>query len=346
MDDSKTESPRKRDSATGLIAALVVFIAVLIYEWLADGRTVPIIRELSYSTGGFEVKKIYEFPHIRGFTGEADRTGDFYATIQTSLSYFAFDTRTGEYVWKNNLCTGRDGGRTIIVSKPILYAATALGIYACQANTGEYVWYTRLGNGHVAVIPQLEPDASILRVYYGDLVYELDPSSGEIQDKYSKGDLHWKIGQVGIYSDERDFMEGRDLETGKVLWENRQNVFWVDEWAIPLQLDSNTLLVKVLGAAICRFDFVEGIYNWCSDQEYLSNISVDAQNLVGYAIRSDFVLVGIDLQTGAIQSETGFSPSELPENDNNVYWYFTAVTDKNTVLAFFGDSTQLFVLNR
>ncbi|MBN1149236.1 MAG: PQQ-binding-like beta-propeller repeat protein [Anaerolineales bacterium] len=344
MDDNKKKSTRRRDITTWLIAGLFVYGLSVVCWRLSGGKAPVVVRELSYSTGGLEVRQVYEFPRIGYYVSEADKAGVFYAISQSDM--FAFDTFSGEYLWQSDRCTGRDGVYTIIVSDTVLYGATALGIYACEVKSGEYIWSTTLGTGHVAVIPQLEPDVSILRVYYGDIVYELEPSSGEIVDKYSKGDLRWKAGQVGIYSDSRDTMKGRDLETGEVIWENREAVFWVGEWHIPLQLDSKTLLVKVRGGAVCSFDFTRGVYNWCSAQEYISNLGVDNRSMVGYIIRSDFALVEIDLQTGTIVSETGFSPSRLSENDHNVYWYFTAATEESTILAFFGDSKQLFVLSR
>jgi outer membrane protein assembly factor BamB len=282
----------------------------------------------------------------------ADESGLFYSIsgrTYTSISerlyrLFAFDTNLGTYAWKSDYCTRENGVSSIIAPGQVLYVVTAVTAYACEAETGENIWLSKLGEGHVRIALQLESDIPILRVYYGETIFELDTESGDIIHSRPKDNLVWKVGYVEIYQFSKDLMEGRNSITGEKMWGDLKGVIGVGEKRVPIQLDSNTLLIFEKEKGLCTLDFKVGSYEWCDSSTYRSNVGVDQPSGIGYAIRDDFVLVEIDLKTGTKLSETGFSPVKLPTPDAG-YRYFTAVTE-STVLAYFGDSEQLFVMKR
>jgi hypothetical protein len=135
------------------------------------------------------------------------------------------------------------------------------------------------------------------------------------------------------------------------MWGGLKGIIGVGGYSVPISLDSRTLLAYFehewgSGYILCALDLKAGSYKWCDQSIYLSNVGVDLEAVRGYVVREDFNLVEIDLQTGVTLSETSFLPSQLPKDKGSAYYgYIVAVTD-NTVMVYFGDSEQLFVMKR
>jgi outer membrane protein assembly factor BamB len=313
---------------------------------------------MSHTSGSLELLHVYDFPNLSAKMA-ADESGLFYSTsgrTYTSISerlyrLFAFDTNLGTYAWKSDSCTLEAGNRVITISGSNLYVMTSISAYACEAATGKNIWSLKLGEGHVGIALQLEPDIPILRVYYGETIFELDPGSGDIIHSRPMDNLLWKIGQVEIYQFPPGYMEARNNASGEKMWGGLKGIVGVGEYLVPISIDSRTLLAYIdqglgRGLILCALDFKSGSYKWCDQSIYFSNVGVDLEAGRGYVIRSDFNLVEIDLQTGKALSETYFPPAQIPEDKGPAYrGYFVAVTD-DTVIVYFGDSEQLFVMKR
>ena len=303
-----------------------------------------VFREVQPGKNSLALKQTFLFPAAYYGMG-ADSSGIFYRHAPTN-GLFAFDTHQGKILWRYSQCINPGGMENLIDVLPVLYMTTSLGIYACDAATGEYLWSARLGDGHVKVIPQLDPQTGTLRVYYGDRIFELDPASGAILSDQPKGDVAWKVGRIEIRYTPSTGIEGWNSASGEKIWKNPTGPFEIySPDLIPLQINATSIFITSNWNKVCVFDLTQGTYTWCDTAWYISNLGFRWGMNTGYILRDDFVLVELDLQTGATLSETPFSPSRLPEDDLYVHHYFTSVTD-DTVLVYFGDSRQLFVLER
>ena len=129
--------------------------------------------------------------------------------------------------------------------------------------------------------------------------------------------------------------------TGTTLWTNNGPTFYTD---FPIASMNNTVFVRVPDSKICALNINVGEYIWCRPEEYISNIGINGDKNIGYAIRNDFALIKIDLASGKILAETSFLPKQLPEDMQNIgFGYLVSVT-KDAVIASFGDSRQAFGL--
>ncbi len=327
---------------------IVAFFCVGLQDKLLGSEKPLSSRTMQVSTNGLEVAWVYE--------DEADFFSPPPATDQADTLYsftprnglVAFDTAKQVVIWRagpDKMCYGGGGG--LIVSHQSIYLRTPQGVIACDTKTGQYIWDVKLGTGHVGIRWQLEADHSVLRVYYGDDVYELDPRTGEIIRERKKNNLVWIENQVEIYINRTDqafpsrLLVGKDAVTGQQLWETETIFFTRGRYQ---RYDEQTLLVTSADKELCAFNFRVGKYVWCIAGNYLTYY-VGIKNTIGYVLRNDFVLVKIDLQTGAILAETEFFPKQLPpENEKYSYNYFVTVTQNDTVVVYFEDSQQLFGL--
>ncbi|MEW5873381.1 MAG: PQQ-binding-like beta-propeller repeat protein [Chloroflexota bacterium] len=341
----KMSNPRRRLPLPSI--AIALFVLFMVWGGLRNWQNKPpvYVRTLIGGTGDPDVQAIYKFSHSSGDTGAVNPSGVYYSYDSIKDFLFAFETRSGTYLWQRKPPLKQGGGvGAIIVSQSTLYVTTALGVYACNAATGDVIWSSVLGEGHVSVVSQLEQERSILRIYYGDTIFEIDPITGEILRSWPKGDLLWLEDQIEIYPATPAGLEGRDQTTGEVIWENRERAFLVDDKLTPMQINPTTLLVKSEMRNYCTLDLSGGAYLWCSLDRFRANSAIHYEKMAGYALRDDFTLVEFDLQTGATLSETQFAPTKLSPNDNRGYSYFIAVTPDGEVLIFFGDSGELLVV--
>ncbi len=266
----------------------------------------------------------------------ASANGKVFTMLIDSDSLAAIDIKTGATIWKTALSFEQSGARGILANQNTVFVVTTLNVDAYDAKTGELKWSTKLGDGHVSIICQLDSD--VLRVYYGDKIYELDSGTGKILDTLPKGLTIWISGNTVL----RGFA-AFDKQTGKLLW-NQGLPFYLDEGIKPIDLSSNVLLVaEEQGRGICALNLHTGQYNWCRPENFNSMMAIDHQSQLGYAMRDDFVLITIDLQTGNVLGETSFLSSE-PINKQVGSVSSITVSDGIVVVGF-SDSRQTFGLS-
>ncbi len=183
----------------------------------------------------------------------------------------------------------------------------------------------------------------MLRVYYGETVYELDLVSGKVISSLPRQELYWMVSHIEIRQLSPELMVGEDRTTGKQIWENHNRAFSLDP--PPLDFDDHTVVVKTIGRGLCALNLETGKYAWCRSETYISNLAIHYDMGAGYVLREGFVLEKIDLQTGTVLAETAFLPSPVTPDVHNYGYPYYASLDGNTLLLLFGDSQQLFSLS-
>ena len=68
--------------------------------------------------------------------------------------------------------------RGLVANQNTLFITTSTFTDAYEIPTGVSKWSTRLGDGHVSVISQI--DSNLLRIYYGDKLIEIEPQTGQV----------------------------------------------------------------------------------------------------------------------------------------------------------------------
>ena len=267
---------------------------------------------------------------------------------QTQL--VALSAKDGTVVWQTAIPFEHSGIIGLTATDNAVFAVNGVYADAYEATTGQLLWSTPLGSGHVSVIPQFDVDAGVIRVYYGNKLFEIAPTTGEILVERPNGGVYWILDKVTLYVLVGQKLMASDRLSNDQLW-TKDGLFYIDEGQVPQRLSQDTLLVAEriprtsnTAAGLCALNVRTGDYLWCRPETYVSNIAIDSQSQTGYALRSDFVLVTIDLRHGSILSETGFLPSTLPaELLNFSYGYSVNTSDGDLVVAF-GDSGQTFGL--
>jgi outer membrane protein assembly factor BamB len=227
----------------------------------------------------------------------------------------------------------------LLADQNAVFVVTTYEVDAYDAKTGVIKWSSPLGQGHVSIMSQL--DSNVLRVYYGDQIYELDSGTGKILSVMPKGATVWISGNTVL----RGF-GAFDRQTGKLLW-SEGYPFYLNEGIEPEDLGTDFLLVAMEPGStfirgICALDLHTGLHNWCRPEEFNSLMGVDPQSQVGYAVRGDFVLLTIDLQTGKVLGETSFISSELTGKELGSV--SPVMVSDGIVVISFGDSKQTFGL--
>jgi outer membrane protein assembly factor BamB len=254
----------------------------------------------------------------------------------------AIDIKTGSTNWEVKLPFEQSGVRGMVANKVTIFAVKATRADAYEVTTGNIKWSTELGYGHVTVIPQL--DSGLLRIYYGDDLLELDPESGKVLTTNPKDSVVWVYGNTVFKTLNNNQITVLDKQTGKSLWTKCDmcNMFDVNEGKEPQGIGRDILIVGYNDKRICALNLRTGKDEWCRPEAYISKVAVDLQSQLGYAMRSDFALVTIDMQTGNILGETRFLSSEPDKNYSEVV--SVAFSDGVVVISFY-DSGQTFGLS-
>ena len=101
-----------------------------------------------------------------------------FATTSGRDKLVAIDVRTNITLWEQKLPVERNvraGG--LFADESTVFVVTTFNVDAYEAITGEPKWSAALGAGSVSIISQLDSD--VVRIYYGDRVYEVDAITGE-----------------------------------------------------------------------------------------------------------------------------------------------------------------------
>ena len=114
------------------------------------------------------------------FTRIASNGSEILFAMPISRDHIEFiDINDGNILQKINLPLERGGGaRGLIANQNTLFITTSIFTDAYEIPTGTVKWSTRLGDGHVSVIPQI--DSNLLRIYYGDKLIEIEPQTGQV----------------------------------------------------------------------------------------------------------------------------------------------------------------------
>lgn len=274
------------------------------------------------------------------FTQTTDNSGEVIFVMPISRdSLMAIDIRDGTTIWNTKLPIERGGGaRKILANQNTVFVATSIYMDAYDKTTGDLKWSTKLGDGHVSVIPQLDSD--LLRVYYGDRLIEIDPNDGEIVTETPKNEIVWMFGNMILQSTPASQINALDKQSGEILWTNPRS-FHLDEGQEPLDIGNGRQLVGFVNGT-CELDLQTGEYPWCLPEINISNITVDPQSQLGFAMRDDLILLTIDLQTGDVLGETSFLSSAPVDKQEG---FLASITFSNGIIIIsFSDSGQTFGL--
>jgi outer membrane protein assembly factor BamB len=251
----------------------------------------------------------------------------------------ALNIKSSTVVWKEELPFERSGARGMLADRNTIFTVDSTRADAYEATTGKLKWSTILGDGHVSVIPQL--DSNILRIYLGEELIELDTETGKKLTVVPKGATIWISGNIVLQSSSTNQLKAIDKRTGKLLWTN-DRLLYIDEGQEPIDIGNNNLLVGFT-KGVCALNLQSGKYDWCHPEIYISDIAIDYQSQLGYAMRNDLVLLTIDLHTGDVLAETNFLSSQ-PINEQTGSMSSITFSDGILVVSF-SDSGQTFGLS-
>ena len=325
-------------SRRGALALFIVFVAVVwvLPSWL-DRSQSHITHTLGSSTQHVDVLWFSQdvFTKITG-----NGSGVIYAMPYTRDSLKAVDISKGTTKWEVKLPLERGGGAdSLLADQNTVFVVTSIFIDAYEATTGKLKWSTRLGQGHVSIFSQLDGD--VVRVYYGDKVYELDSESGKMLATTPKKATAWVSDNIVFQISSTYQVIALDRQSGEILWSNN-NGFYVDEDLEPINIGKGNLLVGSV-KGICALNLRTGEDSWCRPEINISKVAIDYQSRLGYGMRDDLVLLTIDLQTGSVLGETSFLSSRpIDEQIGSV----ASITFSNgVVIISFSDSGQTFGLS-
>jgi outer membrane protein assembly factor BamB len=331
-----------RNLLIGFVIVLLLGTCVAVQNYTRQTTKPKFAFEMGSSTDDLDLQWTHRIapPDFANDVVVGDDTAVAFLTRGHEANLAAFDGSTGSPKWNTAVPFEKSLLQWFLYGYHTIFAVTSLGVDAYDVQTGQLLWSTELGQGRVPVRPQL--DGLVLRIYYGETMYELDPVSGKIISNVPRQNLYWIVGHIEIHQLSLKHMVGKDRITGKQIWESYNQVFYLDP--PPQEFDDHTLLVKTIDRGICALGLDTGEYTWCRSETYISNLAIHYITGVGYVLREGFVLEKIDLRTGTVLAETTFLPSPVtPDVRNYGYPYYVSL-DSNKLLLLFGDSQQLFSL--
>ena len=332
-----------RNWLIGFVLVLLFGSCVTLQDYM-QRRTRPSFEYgMGSSTDNLNLQWMHQIapPDFASNIVTGDDTAVIFLARGREASLAAFDSSTGSPKWNTAVPFERSLFQWLLYGHRTILAVTSLGVDAYDVQTGRLLWSTELGQGRVPIRPQL--DGPVLRVYYGETVYELNPVSGKIISSLPRQDLYWMVSHTEIRQLSPELMVGKDRITGKQIWENHNRAFSLDP--PPQDFDDNILVVKTIGSGLCALHLDIGEYAWCRSETYISNLAIHYGTGVGYVLREGFVLEKIDLRAGTVLAETTFLPSPVTPDVRSYGYPYSVSLDSNTLLLLFGDSQQLFSLS-
>ncbi len=266
---------------------------------------------------------------------------NFVYTCSIDNVILALDKNDGSIVWQNNLFTD-EAVRALLVDGPMLIMISTTNACAFNTSNGNYLWSVKLGDGHVGIMAQL--DGEELRVYYGENIFEINPSTGQITRTIPKNSILWITNNAEIhqeYAQKSTNLVAFDHTSGFELWTSSGPVFQAVEGLSPSSLDLDNLIVYS-GPNVCNLDVSNGKYNWCTPGSYISNIAIDDTKSLGYILNDNFSLSSLDLRTGKILKNIQFLPDKLPDTLRDRGFEYSISISGDIKIIEFGDSLQIF----
>lgn len=323
-----------------ILIALLISSILSFYQSRVPKKP-PIIRQVSLNS---HFSQLWEKQFDLGYcTVNADPRSLYACTGDNYI--VAMDIATGSIIWRNDMLY-LNGARSLIKSSDTIFATSTFNIYAFNSKDGTCLWSTKLGNGGVGMMLQL--DGNILRVYYGDNIIEIDPANGQILKTSPVGSILWITRGIEIHqlSQQQNYgMVAYKQGTTQSLWNTPEQVFVAEEGTIPEILDANSLVVFVIDKGICSLNLDTGRYTWCMYERPVSDIAIDQKSSIGFFLREDYSLVALDLDTGKELESIQFTPSTLPSSLLNSSFPYSVALSENILIVSFGDSDQTFALN-
>jgi len=327
--------------AMDLVWLVVISSFVLLLSSCASQA--PLLpREAAETPEGLSV--IWSFDEARSIgyplAGDAASMVYIYTVVRES-ELVAIDFDTGAVAWRRALPAILRGIQSIATWNQFVLSATTTELSAYGREWGNLVWSTLLGTGHVPVV--LQVDGDVARVYYGERLFEVDPTSGVILKDMPLGDILWIQGAYVIHvTPDRRGMWATNAFSEELLWNTNEVPFLRKEWSAPVASDPENLVVGLSDRSICSLHILSGQYSWCRSEVYLSNPSVDVDGRIAYALTTGFVLQALDAVNGDLLQAIQFSPSTLPASLENQVFAYSVATTRSGVSVLFGDSWQLF----
>ena len=132
-------------------------------------------------------------------------------------------------------------------------------------------------------VSQLDFDR--LRQYYGDKLYEIDKETGNMLSALPKGDIIWILGNIVLQETPTFKLSAINKQNSEIFWTNNHG-FYINEGEEPIDIGKDNLLVGFV-KGICVLNLQSGEYSWCRPEVDISNIAIDNQSKLGYAMRED-----------------------------------------------------------
>jgi outer membrane protein assembly factor BamB len=314
-------------------------------------NTPKIIRYIGSSSETIAFQKEIDINPLGSYI-TSDGFGIIYYYASFSSNYFdktiaSFDIVKGSFKWKVSPSPNdseKGGIASLTYGNGMLYEATSEGINAYDCENGNLIWWTKLGYGHVGNTIQLLN--SIIQVYYGDNVIELNAATGKEISSKKYQDLIWIEDNIEIFNSSPKIwgMVAKDKSTGMELWNSNEKEIVIGNEYLPQKYNSHLLIVPVDGSEYCSLDLLTGSYIWCRSEKYLSNIAIDTNKHLGYILQNDLSLLIINMDNGKISGKIQFLPQEVfdPMDYEFVEFYITFYEDQ--IIVVFGDSGQIFAL--
>jgi outer membrane protein assembly factor BamB len=250
----------------------------------------------------------------------------------------AFDIRSGTTIWKTELPFERSGAHSLLADENTVFVVTSVSVDAYEVTTGELKWSTRLGDGHVSIVSQLDSDK--VRVYYGDKLHEIDSETGKILTTLPKDIIVWVLDDIILQETPTYKLIAINNQTDELLWTNDRGPYVREDYK-PQDIGGDNLIVGFV-RGICVLNLQTGEYSWCRPEIDITKLAIDYQSQQGFAMQDDLVLLTIDLQTGNVLGETSFLSSE--PIDEQIGFLSSIIFSDGVVVISFSDSGQTFGL--
>ena len=333
-----------------LFSRLIIFTAIVVLLWICappPEEPLRVTRTLVSSANNVGVSWIRQedIPVLIA----TDTEGMVYATrLFGNNSLIAFDAKSGATKWMIELPFELGGPVGIFANQIAVFVMSVSRVNAYEKTLGKFKWSTKLGEGHVSVVPQFDDD--MLRVYYGDTIFEIGAETGKILASKPKGDIIWITDNIELHASSANHLFAFDKRFNQQVWNLGRSFFITEEWK-PQEIEGGILIVgyqalwsNSLIGEICALNSQTGKYNWCRTKNYISNIAIDQQSQLGYIMRDDFVIEIIDLRTGNISEEIRFLPGVLPKEMLQHLQNYSIALSNDIMIVSFSDSGQTFGL--
>jgi outer membrane protein assembly factor BamB len=254
---------------------------------------------------------------------------------------YAFDSITGNIVWKQN----RVFPNIIATHDSVLYTGDLNTITAYDAASGKSMWKAHTPYAGQFIAITFLNDKIFL--YSSNTSFFILDSSGQVlksTDPYYFP-MPYIVGDDITYAGNDNGIIAFETQTGNTIWQaNIEGSLY----AGPYFLEDSIYLrtgTSVIPGSVYAMDKSNGRILWIKDANAISNICSLGKNL--YFLTLDGYLMVLDQQTGTEVAKLEFSPRPfiLPTAEWRLGGYYVASDPANNIIAVsLGDSYQLFAL--